>query len=83
MLDNFILNKNGDGFVGYEEEHNWTHKYALWELPSAKLLIWMHSIDVMHQEHNVGESILSTCMTFMNKTKDNHNARKDLARLCN
>jgi hypothetical protein len=45
----------------------------------AKALILMHSIDVMHQECNVGESILSTCMAFTDKTKDNHKARKDLA----
>jgi hypothetical protein len=37
----------------------------------------------MHQEHNVGESILSTCMSFADKTKDNHKSRKDLALLCN
>jgi hypothetical protein len=29
MLDNLLLNKNGDEFVGYGEGHNWTHKYAL------------------------------------------------------
>jgi hypothetical protein len=29
MLDNLVLNKNGDGFVVYGEEHNWTHKCAL------------------------------------------------------
>jgi hypothetical protein len=29
ILDNLVLNKNGDGFVGYEEEHNWIHKCAL------------------------------------------------------
>jgi hypothetical protein len=29
MLDNLVLNKNGDGFVGYGEEYNCTHKYAL------------------------------------------------------
>jgi hypothetical protein len=43
----------------------------------------MHNIDVMHQECNVGESILSTCMAFMDKTKDNHKARNNLAQLCN
>jgi hypothetical protein len=43
----------------------------------------MHNIDVMHHEHNVGESILSTCMSFVDKTKDNHKARKNLALLCN
>jgi hypothetical protein len=43
----------------------------------------MHNSDVLHQELNVRESILSTCMAFADKTKDNHMARKDLAQLCN
>jgi hypothetical protein len=43
----------------------------------------MHNIDVTHQERNVGESILSTCMAFADKTKDNHKGRKDLAQLYN
>jgi hypothetical protein len=57
MLDNLVLKENGDVFVGYRKEHNWTHKCALWELPYAKALILMHNIDVMHQECNIGESI--------------------------
>jgi hypothetical protein len=83
MLDNWVLDKEGDISVGFGNDHNWTHKCALWELSYAKALILMHNIDVMHQEHNVGESILSTCMSFADKTKDNHKARKDLALLCN
>jgi hypothetical protein len=83
MFDNLVLNKNGDHFVGYGDEHNCTYKRALWELPCTKALILMHNIDVMHRECTVGESILSTCMAFMEKTKDNHKARKDLAQLCN
>jgi hypothetical protein len=83
MLNNTVFKENGDEFVGYENEHNWTHKCALWELLYAKMLILMHNIDDMHQECNVGESILSTCMTFADKTKDNHKAMKDLAQLCN
>jgi hypothetical protein len=47
------------------------------------VLILMHNIDVMYQECNLGESILSTCMSFADKTKDNRKARKDLALLCN
>jgi hypothetical protein len=43
----------------------------------------MHNIDVMHPECNIGETILSTCKAFADKTKDNHKARKDLAQLCN
>jgi hypothetical protein len=83
MLDNLVLNKEGNRCVGYGNDNNWTHKCALWELPYAKALILMHNIDVMHQECNVGESILSTCMSFMDKTKDNHKAKKDLALICN
>jgi hypothetical protein len=29
MLNNLVLKKNEDEFVGYENEHNWIHKYAL------------------------------------------------------
>jgi hypothetical protein len=47
------------------------------------VLILMHNIDVMHQEHNMGESIISSCMGFSGKTKDNMKARQDLAELCN
>jgi hypothetical protein len=83
MLNNLVLKENGDEFVGYVKEHNWTHKCALWELPYAKALILMHNIDIMHLEHNVGESILSTSMAFTDKTKDNNKARKDLAQLYN
>jgi hypothetical protein len=83
MLNNLVLKENKDEFVGYGNEHNWIHKCALWELPYAKALILMHNIDIMHHERNVGKSILSTCMAFMDKTKDNHKARKDLAQLCN
>jgi hypothetical protein len=79
MLDNLVLKENRDEFVGSGNEHNWTHRCALWELSYTKALILMHNIDVMHQEHNVSESILSTCMTFVDKTKDNHKERKDLA----
>jgi hypothetical protein len=37
----------------------------------------------MHQERNMGESIISTYMGFLGKTKDNRKARQDLAELCN
>jgi hypothetical protein len=47
------------------------------------VLILVHNIDVMYQERNIGESILSICIAFTDKTKDNLKARKDLAQLCN
>jgi hypothetical protein len=70
-------------FQGYGETHNWTNKCALWELPYMPVLILIHNIDVMHQERNMDESIISTCMGFPSKTKDNMKARQDLAELCN
>jgi hypothetical protein len=48
MLDNLVLKKNRDEFVGFGKEHNWIHNCALWELPYAKALILMHNIDIMH-----------------------------------
>jgi hypothetical protein len=70
-------------FEGYRETHNWTHKCAIWKLSYMSTLILMHNIDVIHQEHNIGESIISTCMGFPSKTKDNRKARQDLTELCN
>jgi hypothetical protein len=46
-------------------------------------LILMHNIDVMHPECNMGESIISTCMGFPGKTKDNMKVRQDLAEFSN
>jgi hypothetical protein len=62
-------------FEGYRETHNWTHKCTLWDLPYMLTLILMHNIDVMHQERNMGESIISTCMGFLGKSKENRKAR--------
>jgi hypothetical protein len=36
----------------------------------------------MHQEQNVGESIMSMCLNVTGFTKDNMNTRKDLTTLC-
>jgi hypothetical protein len=70
-------------FKGYRQTHNWTYKCGLWELPYMPSLILMHNIDVMHQERNMGESIISTCMSLPHKTKDNTKDPKDLTELCN
>jgi hypothetical protein len=69
-----VLNEEGNGYEGYGEEHNWTHICALWELPYAHALIFMHNIDVKHHELNVAESIISTCLSITGKTKDNFKA---------
>jgi hypothetical protein len=69
-------------FEAYSKNHNWTHKSCLWEPPYAKALILHHNIDLMHQEWNVAESIMSMCLDVTGFMKDNLNARKDLVALC-
>jgi hypothetical protein len=71
------------GFEGYGEKHNWTHKSCLWELPYANALILPHNNDLMHQERNVAESIISMCFDVTDFSKDKINARKDLSGLYN
>jgi hypothetical protein len=82
MLSELKESQNS-GFEGYSEKHNWTHKSCLWQLPYAKALILPHNIDLMHQEHNVAESIISICFDVTGFSKDNINARKDLTVVCN
>jgi hypothetical protein len=68
-------------FECYGENHNWTHKSCLWELPYTKALILPYNIDLMHQEQNVAESIMNMCLDVTGFMKDNMNARKDMAAL--
>jgi hypothetical protein len=82
MLGELKESQNG-GFKGYDEKHNWSHKSCLWELFYAKALILPHNIDLMHQECNVAESIIGICIDVTHFLKNNINARKDLATLCN
>jgi hypothetical protein len=84
MLDKLTPDPERLGyFEGYGETHNWTHKCALWDLRYMSTLILMHNINVMQQERNMGENIISTCIGFSGKTKNNRNARQDLTELCN
>ena len=82
QLQNLKLAKDGVNFEGYGKEHNWSHKSFLWELPYAEALILPHNVDLMHQERNVVETIISMCFDFTGQTKDNINVRKDLVMLC-
>jgi hypothetical protein len=82
MLNDLKELENG-GFEGYGEKHNWTHKSCLWELPYAEALILPHNIDLMHQECNIAENIISMCFDVVGFSKDNMNAMKDLVALCN
>ena len=82
QLDALEVNDQGDRFLGYGEEHAWTHKSCLWNLPYFDDLLLPHNIDVMHTKKNIAEAIFSTIMDISDKTKDNIKARVDQARLC-
>jgi hypothetical protein len=81
MLDDLKEPKNGN-FEGCGKNHNLTHKSCFWELLYAKALLRSHNIDLMHQERNVAESIISMCFDVIGFFKYNMNIRKDLAALC-
>ncbi|KAM3299995.1 hypothetical protein ACQJBY_041154 [Aegilops geniculata] len=69
-------------FLGYNEEHAWTHKPCLWDLPYFHQLELPHNIDVMHTEKNITEAIFGTLFNIAEKTKDNTKARLDVMKLC-
>jgi hypothetical protein len=60
----------------------WTHKSGLTRLPYFDDLLLPHTIDVMHTKKNVAEALWATLMDIPDKSKDNPNARVDLAVLC-
>jgi hypothetical protein len=51
-----VVNLEG-GFVGYGEQHMWTHKSGLTRLPHYDDLLIPQNIDVMHTEKNVVEAL--------------------------
>jgi hypothetical protein len=71
-----------NGFVGYDEQHMWTHKLGLIRLPYYDDLLLPHNIDVMHTEKNVVEALCAIIMDIYDKSKDNIKARVDLTALC-
>ena len=65
QLDALEVNDQGDRFLGYGEQHAWTHKSCLWNLPYFDDLLLSHNIDVMHTKKNVTELILIQSWTFL------------------
>jgi hypothetical protein len=80
QIDALVPNQEG-AFVGYGEQHIWTHKSGLTRLPYFDDLLLPHNIDVMHTKKNVTETLWATLMETK-KSKDNPKARVDLAMLC-
>jgi hypothetical protein len=81
QTDGLMANTEG-GFVGYGEQHMWTHKSGLTRLPYYDDMLLQHNIFVMHTENNVVEALWATIMDIPDKSKDNVKARVDLAALC-
>ena len=52
-LDALQPSPDGNGFLGYGETHQWTHKPCLWKLPYFEDLELPHNIDTMHTEKNI------------------------------
>jgi hypothetical protein len=81
QIDALVPKLEGGGFVGYGEEHMWTHKSGLMRLPYFDDRLLPHNIDVMHTKKNVIDAHWGTLMETK-KAKDNPKARVDLATLC-
>jgi hypothetical protein len=81
QIDGLVANTEG-GFVGYGEQHMWTHMSGLTRLPYYDDLLLPHNIDVMHTEKNAAEALWVTIIDIPDKSKDNVMARVELAALC-
>jgi hypothetical protein len=56
QIDALVANQE-DGFVGYGEQHMWTHKSGLTRLPYFDDLLLPHNIDVMYTKKNITEAL--------------------------
>jgi hypothetical protein len=81
QIEGLMVEEGGNRFLGYGEEHAWTHKSGLERLPYHDDLLLPHNIDMMHTEKNIAEGLFGTIMDT-DKSKDNVKARVDLATLC-
>ncbi|KAL0284716.1 UNVERIFIED_CONTAM: hypothetical protein Sangu_2811800 [Sesamum angustifolium] len=68
---------------GYGTDHKWTKKSIFWDLSYWTTHLIRHNLDVMHIEKNAFDNIFNTVMDIKGKSKDNLNAQKDLAIICN
>jgi hypothetical protein len=78
MLDNLKELENSN-FEGYSEITTELIKVIFRNSLIQKHCYYPHNIDLMHQECNVVKSIISMCLDVTGFSKDNMNARKDLA----
>ncbi|RVW19147.1 hypothetical protein CK203_095156 [Vitis vinifera] len=71
-------NKNSRGKLNVNTTNCWKKKSIFFDLEYWKYLHVRHSLDVMHIEKNVCESIIGTLLNIPSKTKDGLNSRLDL-----
>ncbi|RVW89710.1 hypothetical protein CK203_047225 [Vitis vinifera] len=71
-------NKNSRGKLNVNTTNCWKNKSIFFDLEYWKYLHVRHSLDVMHIEKNVCESIIGTLLNIPGKTKDGLNSRLDL-----
>jgi hypothetical protein len=56
QIDALVVDDDGR-FVGYGEQHAWTHKSGLERLPYYDDILLPHNIDIMHIEKNIAEPL--------------------------
>ncbi|RVW32350.1 hypothetical protein CK203_087511 [Vitis vinifera] len=71
-------NKNSRGKLNVNTTNCWKKKSIFFDLEYWKYLHVRHSLDAMHIEKNVCESIIGTLLNIPGKTKDGLNSRLDL-----
>lgn len=77
-----IASKGNNKYEGFGVLHNWIDISGLWQLPYWRKLLLRHNIDVMHNEKNVAELMLSMCVDITKKSMDTVKARLDMAVIC-
>jgi hypothetical protein len=77
----FVLGKWTRTCKNTEEDDMWKKQSIFQELPYCKNLDVCHSIDVMHVEKNVCESLLGALLTTDGETRDHGYARDDLKKM--
>jgi hypothetical protein len=73
-----ILGKQKRDGKNTEEDDMWMKQSIFWELLYWKDLDVHHSLDVLHVEKNVCESLLGILLNIDGKTRDHGHARTDL-----
>ncbi|KAG8387547.1 hypothetical protein BUALT_Bualt02G0032500 [Buddleja alternifolia] len=75
------LKKRVMGDYNVENHRHWKKRSIFFELPYWKHNMIRHNLDVMHIEKNVCDNVIFTLLNVKGKTKDNLNARHELAKI--